>query len=42
MISIVILALFSTQLHSQVATHLNFNGDVDGWDAKSQLWILPF
>ncbi|EGQ1768848.1 DUF1648 domain-containing protein [Staphylococcus pseudintermedius] len=41
LVSIVILALFYTQLPAQVGTHLNFNGDVDGWGAKSQLWIIP-
>lgn len=41
LVSIVTLALFYTQLPAQVGTHLNFNGDVDGWGAKSQLWIIP-
>ncbi|EGQ3390874.1 DUF1648 domain-containing protein [Staphylococcus pseudintermedius] len=41
LVSIVILALFYTQLPAQEGTHLNFNGDVDGWGAKSQLWIVP-
>ncbi|PCF43938.1 DUF1648 domain-containing protein [Staphylococcus delphini] len=41
LVSIVLLVLFYTQLPAQVGTHLNFNGDVDEWGAKSQLWILP-
>ncbi|QHW36272.1 DUF1648 domain-containing protein [Staphylococcus ursi] len=41
LVSIAILAVFYTQLPAQVGTHLNINGDVDGWGAKSQLWILP-
>ncbi|MTV21646.1 DUF1648 domain-containing protein [Staphylococcus delphini] len=40
-VSIVILALFYAQLPERVGTHLNFNGDVDAWGGKSQLWILP-
>ncbi|WP_019166325.1 DUF1648 domain-containing protein [Staphylococcus delphini] len=41
LISIVLLVLFYTQLPAQVGTHLNFNGDVDAWGSKSQLWIVP-
>ncbi|HEC2153671.1 TPA: DUF1648 domain-containing protein [Staphylococcus delphini] len=40
-VSIVILALFYAQLPERVGTHLNLNGEVDAWDSKSHLWILP-